>query len=307
MHSLQQLYDLRMEVEIGQLRCFLAVVDNGGFTGAAAELHISQPAVSRRIAALEASVGVRLLRRSNREVNPTAAGDRVLTRARRLLSDVEDLVRDARHGSATIRIGHAWATMGQHTVEFQHRWGTAHPDIDLRIVRTPTPTGGLAERACDIAVLRTPSTTAAVLNDPRFDHVIVGMEPRYCALASSDPLARRRHLRLADLADRVLAVVARIGVTTTDLWPENARPTSKETREIDDWLDIIAAGRCFGVTTESTTTQYRRCGVIFRRLIDAPPVPISLAWWRGDKHPLTTEVVALLAELYAPTRARKDT
>ncbi|MCV7008652.1 LysR family transcriptional regulator [Mycobacterium gordonae] len=295
-----------MALEIDHLRCFVAVVDSGGFTDAAIELKISQPAVSRRIAALEASLGIRLLRRSSQDVTPTAAGERVLIRARRLLTDVDDLIRDAHHGANTVRIGHAWSTMGQHTVEFQHRWSAAHPEIELRIVRTPSPTGGLAERACDIAVLRTAGTAATALNDSRFDNVIVGMEQRYCALPADDRLTRRRQVRLADLTDRVLAVVARIGVTTPDLWPHGSQPAVHVTHEIDDWLDIIAAGRCFGVTTESTTTQYRRRGVVFRRLLDAPPVPIRLAWWRDEKHPATAYVVGLLSELYASSSSRSE-
>lgn len=61
---------------------------------------------------------------------------------------------------------------------------------------------------------------------------------------------------------------------------------------------MIAAGRCVGVTAESTTTQYRRQGIIFRRLRDAPPVPVRLLWWRDDMHPATSQVIGLLAELY---------
>jgi DNA-binding transcriptional LysR family regulator len=284
-----------MTLDLDHLRCLVAVVDNGGFTYAASELGVSQPAVSRRISALEGSVGVRLLRRNSQDVIPTAAGDRVVARARRLLADVDDLIADALQGANTLRIGHAGSTMGKHTVAFQHRWSAAHPDVELRIVRTPTPTGGLAERACDIAVLR----TAAADSDGRFDSAIVGTESRFCAFAADDRLARRRQIRLADVSDRVLAVVTRIGGTTLDLWPEGSRPAVKETHEIDDWLDIIAAGRCFGVTTESTTTQYRRRGVVFRRLLDAPPVPIRLAWWRDDEHPKTREVVGLLSDLYS--------
>ena len=67
---------------------------------------------------------------------------------------------------------------------------------------------------------------------------------------------------------------------------------------MDDWLDVIAAGRCVGVTAESTTTQYRRQGVVFRKLRDAPPVPVRLLWWRDDAHPATPDVVGLLTELY---------
>ncbi|WP_029118174.1 LysR family transcriptional regulator [Mycobacterium sp. URHB0044] len=292
-----------MEVELRHLRCLVAIVDHGGFTGAAAELGMSQPAVSRGLAALERSLGVRLLRRTSREVAPTAAGVRVLARARRLLTDVDDLVRETRGGLGWLRIGHAWAAMGEHTVEFQHRWAAMHPDVELHLIRTNSPTGGLAEGACDIAVVRTP-TDAPGIADGRFDDVIVGLESRYGAVAADDPLARRRELRLADLVDRVLAVDPRTGTTTTDLWPPSSRPEVEEIHDVDDWLAVIAAGRCVGVTAQSTLTQYRRQGVVFRRLRDAPPVPVRLIWWRDDPHPATSDVVGLLAELYhRPTRS----
>ncbi|HET7665213.1 MAG TPA: LysR family transcriptional regulator [Mycobacterium sp.] len=292
-----------MNAELWHLRCLIAVVDHGGFTGAASQLGVSQPAVSRGVAALERELEVRLLRRTSREVVPTAAGERTLARARRLINDVEDLVRDAQVGSGTLRIGHAWAAMGGHTVEFQRRWAERHPDVELHLVRTNSPTGGLAELACDIAVVRTARDAGPL--DRRFDSLIVGLESRYCAVALDDPLARRRQLRLADLVGRVVAVDPRTGTTTPDLWPPGERPEVEEIHELDDWLDVIAAGRCVGVTAESTTTQYRRQGLVFRRLRDAPPVPVRLLWWRDDVHPATSDVIGLLTELYrSPARSR---
>jgi len=292
-----------MDVDLRHVRCLVAIVDHGGFTGAAAQLGISQPAVSRGLAALERQLGVRLLRRTSREVVPTAAGERVLARARRLLIDVEDLIRDARGGTGRLRIGYAWAAMGEHTVEFQRRWAAGHPDVELHLVRTNSPTGGLAEGACDLAVVRTPGEPG--IADRRFDDVIVGLEARYGAVAADDPLARRRQLRLADLADRVLAIDPRTGTTTPDLWPTNRRPAVEEIHDIDDWLGVIAAGQCVGVTAESTLAQYRRQGLVFRRLRDAPPVPVRLLWWHDDPHPATSDVVGLLAELYRrPARSR---
>jgi DNA-binding transcriptional LysR family regulator len=288
-----------MDVELRHLRCLVAIVDHGGFTGAAAELGLSQPAVSRGLAALERELGVRLLRRTSREVVPTAAGVRVLARARRLVTDVEDLIRDARGGIGRLRVGHAWAAMGEHTVEFQRRWAARHPDVEVHLVRTNSPTGGLAEGACDIAVVRTPADTPGIA-DRRFDNVIVGMESRYGAVAADDPLARRRQLRLADLIGRVLAIDPRTGTTTPELWPPGDRPEVEEIHDIDDWLAVIASGQCVGVTAESTLTQYRRQGLAFRRLRDAPPVPVRLLWWRDDPHPATSDVVGLLAELYRP-------
>jgi DNA-binding transcriptional LysR family regulator len=290
-----------MDVELRHLRCLAAIVDAGGFTGAAAVLHLSQPAVSRTLAALEDALGVRLLRRTSREVVLTAAGERVLARARRVLGEVEDMAREARSGRGRLRVGHAWAAMGEHTLEFQRRWAELHPDVTVHLVRTNSPTGGLAEGVCDLAVVRTPQDPPRADRarfDGRFDSAVVGLESRYCALAADDPLARRRRLRLADLADRVLAVDRRTGTTTVDLWPPEHRPEVEEVHDVDDWLAVIATGRCVGVTAESTLTQYGRHGVVFRRLHGAPPVPVRLIWWRADPHPATPDVVGLLAELY---------
>ena len=174
-----------MDVELRHLRCLVAIVEAGGFTGAAAELGVTQPAVSRTLAALEDVLGVRLLRRTSREVVLTAAGERVLAHSRRVLAEVEDLAREARSGGTRLRIGHAWAAVGEHTVEFQRRWAVQHPDVTLHVVRTNSPTGGLAEGACDVAVVRTPSD--AHLPEPsRFDSAVVGLESRFCALATAD-------------------------------------------------------------------------------------------------------------------------
>ncbi|HLU54032.1 MAG TPA: LysR family transcriptional regulator [Pseudonocardia sp.] len=286
-----------MDVEVRHLRCLVAIVDAGGFTGAAAQLGVTQPSVSRALAALEEALGVRVLRRTSREVLLTAAGERVLARARRVLAEVDDLVEEARSGHTRLRLGHAWAAIGEHTVELQRRWAAAHPDVALQLVRTNTATGGLAEGVCDVAVVRS-APGPFRFDAARFDSVLVGLEARYGAVAADDPLARRRLLRLADLSDRVVAIDPRTGTTTVDLWPPDARPEAEEVHDVDDWLAVIASGRCVGVTAESTLTQYRRQGVVFRRLRDAPPVPVRLVWWRDDPHPATTDLVGLMAELY---------
>jgi len=281
-----------MDVELRQLRCLVAIVDAGTFTDAAAQLGVSQAAVSRTLAALETALGVRLLRRSAREVVPTAAGHRVLARARRLLAEVEDLAAEARGGSTRLRIGHAWSAMGRHTTDFQRHWAQLHPDVGLQLVRTNSATAGLAEGACDAAVLR-------VLPDARrFGSTLVGLEQRLCAVAADDPWARRRSLRLAEIADRTLLIDRRTGTTTLELWPDGARPAVEHVSDVDDWLTVVATGRCVGVTAEGTAAQYPRPGVVFRPIRDAEPIAVRLAWWREDPHPATPAAVELLTELY---------
>ncbi|MFE7271910.1 LysR family transcriptional regulator [Streptomyces sp. NPDC057623] len=281
-----------MDVELRQLRCLVAIVDEGTFTDAALALGVSQAAVSRSLASLERALGVRLLRRTSREVTPTGTGLRVLTHARRVLGEVDDLVREAGSGHARLRMGYAWAALGRHTPAFQRRWATAHPGTDLQLVRVNTATAGLAEGACDLSVVRRP------LADRRFDSAIVGLERRLCAVAADDPLARRRSVRLADLSGRTLLVDRRTGTTTTDLWPPDARPATEETHDVDDWLTVISSGRCVGVTAEATAHQYPRPGVVYRPLRDAEPIAVRLAWWRDDPPPAAQQTIELLTALY---------
>ena len=72
----------------------------------------------------------------------------------------------------------------------------------------------------------------------------------------------------------------------------------EHTRDIDDWLAVIATGRCVGITPDSTVTQYRRQGIAFRPLRNADPVPVWMIWRRPDPHPATHAAVALASDLY---------
>jgi DNA-binding transcriptional LysR family regulator len=292
MHAWRQLYALIMDLELRQLRCLVAIVDAGTFTDAAIDLGVSQAAVSRNLQALEQVLGVRLLHRTSRSVTPTTAGVHALAEARQILAAADNLVAEAATGHTTLRIGHAWSAMGRHTREFQRRWAARYPGVDLRLIRTNSPTGGLAEGLCDIAVLRTTAGAA------RFASAVVGHERRYCAVAADDPWARRRSIRLAEIPQRTLLVDPRTGTTTLDLWPAMARPDTRETRDIDDWLTVIASGAGVGITPEGTTGQYRRDGVVFRPLRDAPPIAVQMIWRRHDPHPSTHAAIALLTELY---------
>jgi DNA-binding transcriptional LysR family regulator len=281
-----------MDLELRQLRCLVAIVDTGSFTDAGVELGVSQAAVSRTLLSLERVLGVRLLHRTSRSLAPTTAGVQVLARARQLLAEADNLVREATTGHRRLRIGHAWSALGRHTLEFQRRWAARYPDVELQLIRTNSGTGGLAEGLCDLAVVRIPP------DERRFASAVVGQERRFCAVAADDPWARRRSLRLEEVRDRTVAIDRRTGTTTTDLWPPGTEPAVEHTRDIDDWLAVIAAGRCVGIITESTVAQYRRQGVTFRPLRDADLVPVWMIWRRQDPHPATHAAVALASDLY---------
>jgi DNA-binding transcriptional LysR family regulator len=296
----RDLYAWRMDVQVRQLRALVAVVDAGTFTDAAAVLKVSQAAVSRSVAALETALGARLLQRTTRSVALTATGSRVAAQARRILEEVAHLQRIVVESRTEVRVGYAWAALGRHTRRLQKAWAAAHPRVPLVFVQANGPTAGLSAGLADLAVIRRP------LDDSRFATAEIGQESRFAAVATDSALARRRNLRLDDLARSTVAIDSRSGTTTLQLWPAESRPASvRETSAVDEWLTLIAAGQAVGVTAEGTTHQYPRPGVAYRVLRHAPKISVRLAWWRDDPPEQLAEVIALARAAYgwsAPER-----
>lgn len=282
-----------MDFELRQLRSLIGVVDAGSFTDAGIQLGMSQAAVSRNVAALERALGVRLMKRTTRSVELTPAGERAVRRARRALSILENLQQEAVSGGSTVRIGYAWSALGRHTPEFQRRWAAAFPGTELRLIRTNTPTAGLSEGTSDFAILRLPPDPTA------FELVLIGVEKRLCAMAAEDPLAGKRSVTLAQAASSTVAIDLRTGSTRLDLWPQGQQPAhTVVTDDVDDWLTVIGSGKARGITAESTAHQYRRRGLVYRPVRDAPPVPVYAAWSKTDPPVARKEVVELLIGLY---------
>ncbi|WP_163014523.1 LysR family transcriptional regulator, partial [Pseudomonas viridiflava] len=76
------------------LNAFIAIAEIGSFSGAGERLHLTQPAISKRIAGLEQQLNVRLFDRLGREVSLTEAGRALLPRAYQILNVLDDTRRD---------------------------------------------------------------------------------------------------------------------------------------------------------------------------------------------------------------------
>ena len=80
-------------MDISNLQAFVVVADTASFSLAAEQLHVTQPAVSKRISTLENQWDTRLFNRLGRKVLLTEAGQMLLPRAKRILSELEDCRR----------------------------------------------------------------------------------------------------------------------------------------------------------------------------------------------------------------------
>lgn len=96
-------------MEIGELKAFVAVAELGSFSLAAQQLHLTQPAVSKRISLLEAGLNCQLFDRIGRQITLTESGRDLLPRANRILLEMEDLRRAmsslSNDVSGTLKIG----------------------------------------------------------------------------------------------------------------------------------------------------------------------------------------------------------
>ncbi len=132
-----------MNIEMDELTSFVEVAEQLHFGRAAARLHISQPALSKRIRSLETKVGGLLLARDRRGVALTPAGSLLYKESRGILRDL-DLTYKAARGIATGKVGRLRLGVGISTVHSLVprallKFHQAHPGIEIEIADRSTP------------------------------------------------------------------------------------------------------------------------------------------------------------------------
>lgn len=137
------------------MEVFVRVIETGTFSGAARQLRIGQPAVSKIIAQLEERLGVHLLLRSNRGLTPTLAGQNFYERAKRVVEDANEAELIAR-GSGTALSGRlrVCATVSfarLHIIPHLPAFLAQHPELDIEVVMDDRAVD-LVEEGIDIAL-----------------------------------------------------------------------------------------------------------------------------------------------------------
>ena len=127
-------------MNISTLQHFVVLAETLHFGEAARRLHMTQPPLSRQIAALEQSLGVQLFKRHSRSVQLTPAGESFYHNTRRLLADHEFAVRTAqavaRGERGELRIGFTMCAAWSVLPDVLSRFSTAFPDVSVKLSET---------------------------------------------------------------------------------------------------------------------------------------------------------------------------
>lgn len=188
-----------MRIDIHHIRAFLAVADTLQFRAAAERLHMTQPALSRIIKALEEAVDVQLLSRTTRNVQLTNAGQLFAEHCRLALTHIDQgisLARRAEDGSiGNLRIAYMdFAINGAlpHTVR---TFGKRYPQISIDLCHMPTSMQkqALLDATIDVGFMIGPFSASNVRS------VLFGREKMVVLLPIAHPLAKQKSLQLNQL------------------------------------------------------------------------------------------------------------
>jgi DNA-binding transcriptional LysR family regulator len=185
-------------MQLRHLETFLAIVDCGTLTAAAAQLFKTQAAVSQDLKALETGLGLELLDRSGQRVQLTQAGMALVPMARRLLSEVAD----AQAEMARIRAGEhpivrvaCLPSVALHVCQAIGDFSSDHPDVRWSVITSlrGAMIDGLRTAQFDLAICEA-KTEEYITNLP------LAREPLMVVLPASHPLAQADSLTPQDLA-----------------------------------------------------------------------------------------------------------
>ena len=188
-------------MELRHIRSFLSIAETLHFGRTAGLIHISQPALSLQIRALEEEVGVRLLERNRRKTTLTAAGAAFRDDVAAALSQLEQAIRRARLAAngklGLLRIGFISTAGSELVADIVRQFRELYPEVEVSLhnILTAEQVQMLETGSLDIGFLRLPIGGHSAL-----DVVTVHREPFVLVVPSSHKLAKRKRVRLREVA-----------------------------------------------------------------------------------------------------------
>jgi LysR family hca operon transcriptional activator len=290
-------------MELRHLRYFVAVVEEGSLTNAAAgRLHTSQPSLSRQIRDLEHEVGTALLSRSIHGVAPTAAGAAFLDHARLALMQVDAAVEAARKAVLQTKKAFAVGFQTGHEMNWLPRvmrmLRDELPGIEVKVSSDYSPdlAAALARGRLDIAFLR---------REPGYDlaYHIVDREPLVVLMPSDHPLAAKQAIHPRDFIGQVFIGGANKAAVMRAVTVDYLRRVGVDIK-LDHGVDNLAMAMSLVASTRGLALlpAYARnlmpASVVSRPLEgEAPTIEVAVGYSKANASPILALFLSRLDEL----------
>jgi DNA-binding transcriptional LysR family regulator len=272
-------------MELRQIRSFLSIAETLHFGRTAELIHLSQPALSLQIRALEAEVGVRLLERNRRKTTLTPAGRAFRDAAIAGIAQLDRAIRNARLAAdgklGLLRIGFISTAGSELLPNIIRAFRQLNPQVEfsLRNILTAEQIRMLESGALDIGFLRLP-----IGGHTQLEVVTVHREPFVLVVPASHPLAVRKKIQLSEVSgqdfvmydrthapgfhDLVFGILRNAGIVP------NVRQTAGEMPTL---ISLVAAGMGISILPESAVKHNVAAVVSCAISDDIPLSEIGLA------------------------------
>ncbi len=235
-------------MEIATLRAFVEVAEHGSFSEAAEALFLTQPAVSKRVAQLEAELGTRLFDRIGRRISLTSTGTELLPRARRLINDAREIKRLVTDLSGEVRGRLVMGTshhIGLHRLppvlkRFTEKFPQVH--LDIRFMDSEAACRAVETGDLELAIVTLPPG-----RPPNLELQTIWDDPLAFMVGLDHPLAGCGRVALQDLLDHP-AVLPGTSTYTRGILEQAVREAgvelnvAMETNYLETLHMLVAAG-----------------------------------------------------------------
>jgi DNA-binding transcriptional LysR family regulator len=305
-------YDPGMEIR--QLESFRSVVREGSFTAAAKRLHMTQPAVSLHIKALEEELGARLLERDARGVRLTPAGTALLAATDTALASLAEGVRRIEEiraperGTVVLACGDTVALHLLPPVLTAFRRAHAQAEVHVKNHGSQAILDLVLNREADVGIVTRPPWI-----DPALWSRVVMEDPLCLALPRDHPLAKEEKVALRAL-DGEPAVLLAKPAETRSLIDRGLRDAGVELTVVMESGNLevvkayVAGGLGLAIVPEMALTPADRRRLVVRPLPAGFPARRIAVVRRRDRQPglLAADLLRLLAEHFRARRADRE-
>jgi len=287
-------------IDFKPLRYFVTLAETRHFGRAAARLHLTQPPLSRQLAALEQALGVTLIERSPHSVVLTAAGQRFYADAKAILAALAQAEKNAQataHGDAgALTIGFTMCAAYSVVPAYTRAFGSAYPEVQLslREVVSHDLAAEVLSGHIDAAIM----FPIAPVRDLVMRTIV--SEPLCVALPRNHPRARARVLKIGQLAGQPFVMpVTEVAPTLRKTIVEHCRsggfePDVRiEVQLQQTILSLVNEGVGIALVPDSMR-KAQLADVVFRRLADAPTIEQVLAWSPASRNPCLARFLELV-------------